>query len=368
LRAIIAGAPPLIAFTNTLSGQTIHLTSGQLTLSNSVGIDASSITNGIVLDAGGSSRVLEIAPSIRVNLDSLIVTNGIVPDNGGGILVDDGVALTLANCTVAGNSAAAGGGIAQLSGMLIVNNSTVAHNTATQSGGGFDFAGGQATLDNCTLFGNSAGDGNGGGIAAGAGTANTFNNCTITGNSAGAGGGIYLDPDSVSTLVNTIAAGNTATNASDIFGPFTGSNNLTNGNPLLAPIGDYGGPTQTMPPRAGSPAIDNGLDFAGLLVTDQRGYPRISGAHVDIGAVEAQLPPMNSRPVLQFSRAPGGMLNFTFTSISNGDFTILTSTNLALPVDRWDVFGMPAQTQPGSYHFVDSIGTNKARFYRVVSP
>ena len=368
LREAIASAAALISFTDTLSGQTIQLTGGQLTVSNSVGIDASSLPGGVRIDAGGASRVMEITASNSVSLDSLTITNGSTPDNGGGILVDDGVTLTLTDCTVAGNSAAAGGGVAQLSGVLTLNNSTVAYNTAPQSGGGLDIVGGRITLNDCTLFGNSAGNANGGGIAVGASVTNTLNSCTITGNSAGAGGGIYLDADSISTLVNTIVSGNAATNALDIFGPFTGSNNLTTGNPVLAPLGNYGGPTQTMPPRAGSPAIDAGADFATGLFTDQRGYARLSGAHEDIGAVEAQVPPANLRPVLQFSRAPGGVLNFAFTSISNGDFTILTSTNLALPAHQWEILGTPSQMLPGSYNFTDSITTNKARFYRVVSP
>ena len=40
-------------------------------------------------------------------------------------------------------------------------------------------------------------------------------------------------------------------------------------NPQLAPLGDYGGPTQTMHPLAGSPAI---LDTADTTRTDQRGF------------------------------------------------------------------------------------------------
>ena len=45
----------------------------------------------------------------------------------------------------------------------------------------------------------------------------------------------------------------------------------------LAPLGDYGGPTQTMPPLPGSPAIDAGGTTT-AFDTDQRGYPRLSGS------------------------------------------------------------------------------------------
>jgi fibronectin-binding autotransporter adhesin len=418
LRAVASSAFGLIVFTNTLSGQTIHLTSGQLILSNSVEIDASGLANSILLDAGNNSRVLEITASNLVTLDSLTITNGNVPGDGGGILVDDGATLILKDSTVAGNSAGAGGGIfistnstvairnsvlsansaagtgggvesheafltidnctldgnnpgggiALFSGILTANNSTISHNTANQSGGGFAIAGGQAMLNNCTLFGNSGF--NGGGMAIDAGVTNQLNNCTITGNSAATGGGIFQDPASISVLVNTIVAGNSATNASEIFGPITGANNLTNGNPLLALLGNYGGQTQTMPPLAGSAAIDAGLDSTALPITDQRGYPRKSGPHADLGAVEAQLAPANNRPILHLSRVqPGNTLIFTFTNIPNADFTVLSSTNLALPRNQWDIFGPATQNLPGSYQFTSQVTTNyKARFYQVVSP
>ena len=69
-------------------------------------------------------------------------------------------------------------------------------------------------------------------------------------------------------------------------------------DPLLAPLGDYGGPTQTMPPLPGSPAIDaaGSTDPGG---TDQRGLPRFVNGALDIGAVEIQgandfLAPLNA--------------------------------------------------------------------------
>ncbi len=55
-------------------------------------------------------------------------------------------------------------------------------------------------------------------------------------------------------------------------------------NPFLGPLADNGGPTMTMALLPGSPALDAGDDT--LTGTDQRGFPRKSGAHVDIGAFE----------------------------------------------------------------------------------
>ena len=57
---------------------------------------------------------------------------------------------------------------------------------------------------------------------------------------------------------NTIVAGNTQTDLTDFAGSPTGSNNLIGGDPVLAPLGNYGGPTQTMPEFPGSPALGAG--------------------------------------------------------------------------------------------------------------
>jgi len=119
----------------------------------------------------------------------------------------------------------------------------------------------------------------------------------------------------------------------------------------------------------GSAAIDAGLDSAAAsLITDQRGYPRHSGPHVDLGAVEAQLAPGNPRPVLRLSRQPG-LLTFSFTNIPNADFTALSSTNIALSLNKWTILGPATQTQPGFYQFSDPLPTDsRARFYQVISP
>jgi hypothetical protein len=68
---------------------------------------------------------------------------------------------------------------------------------------------------------------------------------------------------------------------------------FTVANPNLGSLANNGGPTPTMAPNAGSPAIDAGSNAAAAgLTTDQRGsgFPRIVNGAVDIGAVEVQLP------------------------------------------------------------------------------
>ena len=66
---------------------------------------------------------------------------------------------------------------------------------------------------------------------------------------------------------------------------------LLNVNPLLGPLQNNGGPTETMALLPGSPAIDAGniaLIPSGIT-TDQRGAPRDVYGGVDIGAFEVQV-------------------------------------------------------------------------------
>ncbi len=153
-------------------------------------------------------------------------------------------------------------------------------------GGGGLYSNGTLSLTNCTVSGNTANIefGRGGGLC-NIGTA-TLTNCTVSGNSASSegGGGLYTKFfGATTTLTNTIVAGNLG--VFDALGNRTGTNNLIGGNPLLAPLGNYGGPTQTMALLPGSPAIDAGTS-TGAPSTDQRGLPRFNA--VDIGAFESQ--------------------------------------------------------------------------------
>jgi hypothetical protein len=97
--------------------------------------------------------------------------------------------------------------------------------------------------------------------------------------------------------------------------------NLIDGAPEFAPLDNYGGPTLTMPLLAGSPGIDGGDDSAtNEFATDQRGYPRLYGAHVDIGAVESTPAGLNSltAQIICTNTATGTYtINFTATCILN---------------------------------------------------
>ena len=72
----------------------------------------------------------------------------------------------------------------------------------------------------------------------------------------------------------------------------TGTNDLSNTDPILGDLGWWGGPTKTVFLLEGSPAIDhrNGECFGPVapISNDQRYYPRNDG-HCDTGAFEGSL-------------------------------------------------------------------------------
>ncbi len=246
---------------------------------------AATLTN-VVVSANSASNFG--AGGIQNQVGTMTLTNDTISENsakfGGGVDNELGTA-TLSNVTISGNSASFGGGI-ENSGTATLSNVTISGNSAS-FGGGIENSG-TATFSNVTISGNSASFG--GGIE-NRGTA-TLSNVTISGNSSPAfGGGIYNR--GTATLNNSIVANSTS--GGDIYGSVSGNNNLiddasssgglTNGvngnivgvNPLLAPLGNYGGPTQTMALLPGSPAIDAGDtalavdDQGNPLTTDQRG-------------------------------------------------------------------------------------------------
>ncbi len=283
----------------------------------------------------------------------LTLTNCTVSGNsaaarGGGVYTAFGATSTLTECTVSGNTATSesGGGLFTLRGTIALTNCTVTGNSSLgERGGGVNNYDGRATLTNCTISGNSALV-NGGGINNYEGNT-TVINCTVSGNTCTDGGGGGIDNMFYGTLTmgNTIVAGNTAATGPDAYFPTSGAfheliftslgNNLigkTDGssgwigsdltgtiasplNPLLAPLADFGGPTQTMALLSGSPAIDAGNNalIPGGITTDQRGFARIASSTVDIGAYEAQPIPLVVETTADGIGCPPGTLDLRGT-------------------------------------------------------
>ena len=292
----------------------------------------------------------------NVNLTNSAISGNSAGDGGG--IIKFGGNLTLTNSTVSGNSATYdGGGIYNVSGGTVtLDNSTVSSNSAKfGSGGGIYITSGTATLTNSTVSGNSDYSSRSGGIAiSGPGSANLINS-TISANRGGiytnnttsiakltnstvssnVGNGIHINYGNVNlinstvsnnqgygifisggpngigtaTLTNSIVANNSNNNCnyaayttdydynldSGSSCGFTQLHSLSSTDPLLGPLANNGGPTQTHALLAGSPAINripsspSSVNGCGTSInTDQRGVsrPQPQGGACDIGAFE----------------------------------------------------------------------------------
>ena len=59
-----------------------------------------------------------------------------------------------------------------------------------------------------------------------------------------------------------------------------------------------------------------------------------------------------------------GHVQFSFTNQSSTVYEVLGTTNLSLPVNRWEVLGLPTVLGGGLYQFTDTLAPNHARrFY-----
>jgi hypothetical protein len=231
-----------------------------------------------------------------LELHRVTVSDSNADDFGGGIWAKDhgpgGSAPTLSiyNSTISGNQALQGGGGIAIWGdagpnfdpLLTLSNSTVAGNRANAFGGGIDaFAGAKANITFATIVRNTANADNvgseaGGGLQNG-GLASGYavDGSVIALNKVGSGG------------VNPDCSGSFGTNGGNVLGDptgctgFTGPGDVVTPNPMLGPLADNGGPTETVALLPASAAIDHNSDCPTL---DQRGLTRDSSC--DTGAYE----------------------------------------------------------------------------------
>ena len=118
-----------------------------------------------------------------------------------------------------------------------------------------------------------------------------INESTLTQNFvADDGGGIYKTGSAI-RMTNSIVCLNSAAANANVYITIQGTNNLVDTDPMLLPLGDYGGPTYTLPPMLDSPAFNAGnLSTTNVAGIDQRGFSRVVGGAPDIGAVELKNP------------------------------------------------------------------------------
>ena len=307
-----------ITFDPALANGTIDLTLGVLAIDKSLTIDAED--NKITVDANQQSTVIEINDGDEtldrtVTIDGLRITGGgdtnatsTSFDDAGGI--DNHENLTLIDSTISGNSASFNSGISN-NGVMTIVGSTISENYTEYRAAISNNSGSILTIENSTISSNSSlYDTYPKGIF---NTGSLFvSNSTIVENKIDNGIAGLFNPQSGPVSLNITNSiidgvrgdGTIVANGINLVkdGSVIGALTL---DPMLGPLQNNGGLTDTHALSVGSPAIDLGddslipSDTADLdndgntfepVPFDQRGngFDRIANSAVDLGAYEFQ--------------------------------------------------------------------------------
>ena len=297
----------------------------------------------------GNAMSLNNSGSVpTVTLSNCTFSNNGGDDTQGGAIYNNGAALTLTNCTLAGNHAdfitntnSGGGAIYQNSGSLTILNCTLSLNRSNGTsgkGGAINIFGGTLSMGNSIVAGNTAISGTGPDIA-GTVASQGYN---LIGNTGG------------TTITGT-----------------TTGNQLNVVSPGLDPSGlaSNGGPTQTIALIAGSVALDQGKAFGGVT-TDQRGFIRpyddsnivnaVGGDSSDIGAFELSIP----APKIVVQQPLGTNLTSGVSTVAYGNVDVNGSADRVFTVKNTGNLDLTLSGNP----LVSVSGTDAALFTVTVLP
>ncbi len=323
------------------------VTAGTLASPTEVSLAGLTISNGYAAQGGGILNYGDLTVS-----NSTFVNN-YASDRGGAIFNAAHAVAAVNSSTFSGNIAVEGGGaIYSTAGKMAISTSAFLNNSSPNgSGGAIDNTNsGVLNITNDTFDGNTAGlsgvhaNDYGGGVNNSAATLTATDN-TFYNNSADLGGGIYTTGTSL--LNGDILVGNnsyqtgTVDDINGSKGPsHSSSYNLVDvdntnvlaifgiGNQVgvtaaaanLAPLGWYGGPTETIALIPGSPAIAAGMTDGPS--TDQRGQARPS-AQTDIGAYQTT-PTLDVNTNVASNQVPIGIMSLQdAVNVVNVDTTTL---------------------------------------------
>ncbi len=410
---ILGPGADVLAIDGNFTNRVFHIGPNVTVIISGLGIYDGYAPNGSVPDVGGG---------IYNDHSTLTVSNCDISNNlggpfpggqrgGGGIYNDGGVSgsatITVINCNLSGNQAGLysvdmGGGIYNDganggNAALTIVGSTLSYNSAEEGGGIYNDAyQGVATLtlSASTVSYNSANTG--GGILTEGASAVTatlaISSCTLAGNIASYADSIFNDVSTL-TIGNTILkAGASGTNivqwggthfsygynlASDNGGGFlTSGGDQINTDPMLGSLQYNGGPTPTIQPLPGSPAIDQGRsDTISTLIryTDQRGrirpyddpaVPNALGSDgTDIGAVEVSPP----HGIVCTTNDYGPSLRYCLSDAQPGDtITFSNSVTGAILLTQGELLvGQNVTIQGPGANVVAVSGNNTSRVFNV---
>lgn len=300
---------------------------GELVADSTVTVEGAG-ARATTIRGASNDRVMRATASLT--LRGVTLTGGAKGSTGaahGGALLVTGGDVTLERVTVRDNAVSSetnayGGGIAVTGGTFTLLDSTVSGNTARgryngagagHAAGGGIYAAGPTTIRRSTIVGNGTQNSGAGTFSVGGGlrvaTTATVEHTTFAQNSATSfagssgfrqGGNIEISSGSSLALSGSVlAAGDASTgpnchNNGAITEPARnlsqtteclGAASLRGVNPQLGALQNNGGPTDTLRPALGSPAVDAAAG-CGARGADQRGNALPAGPACDLGAVE----------------------------------------------------------------------------------
>jgi hypothetical protein len=267
------------AVTGTISiDEPLEITSGEVTINGPIFGCSGPGPCGITIDGEGSVEIILADPATSVFLNALTLADGFASSDtaGGGAIFANGTELGIDDCLFRNNQAAGpsasvggkGGAILGNAGIIVIVNSTFANNTAVHGssigseGGAIFFANPTTEITNSTFEGNTADDGGGYG---------TLNSGTVphvkgTLFAANTGGNCFGNPFDLNYNISD-----------DVLCGFSMPQSLNNTNPLLEPLANNGGPTETFALET-SPSVSPAIDRIPVAnCTDQQGTPQPLG-------------------------------------------------------------------------------------------
>jgi predicted outer membrane repeat protein len=269
---------------------------GDVAITSSTISDNTSGTYG-----GGIATEWSSAASLTIT-GSTIADNTATGGHGGGLAASN-MPVSISGSTISGNTSHYdGGGIKTFYSDLTISSSTISGNTSTdEDGGGLsdEVSGSSYTLSiaNSTIADNSAA-GTGGNVELRGPLAATISNTIIAnGTSASTDEGMNAPDLGGDTSGGTVSLSYTLLESDDTdFVTITDDGgNIFGEDPGLEPLANNGGTTQTRLIAASGPAHNAGdPDFTPPPSTDQRGETRVLEGRIDIGAVEVTTPPAST--------------------------------------------------------------------------
>jgi hypothetical protein len=270
----------------------------------SLALSGLTVTGGEAVDVNGGGIRAEGA---SLSLEAVAVRGNVSSESGygGGLNIEEKSNVSIVNSLLAENrNSGDGGALYSDESQLTIVNTTLANNVVDTAlypkepgwgayGGGAEVNKGTLRMQNVTVFGNSIRDGNGGGQGYGTGLAVYVKDAEVLNTIVFGNQGSEVEE--TGQCDEPILSGGHNLEAPPPTGEprcFSAATDLI-GDPLLEPLANNGGQTDTMALPLGSPALNAG-DPARCPATDQRGFTRPQLGGCDIGAFE-RLSPLKIR-------------------------------------------------------------------------